>query len=77
MSDDDPGHEIPGAPTCMMYHLHLVGGAHAGVINSFRPYDQLTIQGSVYEAETQGESCLEWVDDWTRKIVLHHRGPDR
>ena len=70
-------HEIPGDEKCTMYHLHFAGGPKDGqVVNSFRPYDKMREpDGSVYGATEEGESCPEWVDDWTKKIVLHYQ-PD-
>lgn len=71
-----PPHVIPGDERCMMYHLHYVGGPHNGEIaNSFRPYHKMRLHdGTIYEADDI-DNCQEWVDDWTRKIVLNFK-PD-
>jgi len=68
-------HAIPGSPEVRMFHLHYVGGALDGTIeNSFRPYDAMRLADGIYAADEQGERCLEWVDDFTRKIILKYRG---
>lgn len=69
-------HKIPGSEGCTIYHLHYIGGPCDGIVcNSFRPYDMMREpDGSLYAADEHGEKCLEWVDDWTRRITLKFRG---
>jgi len=64
--------EVPGSEGCVIYHLHFMDGPMEGTIdNSFRPYDKIIIRGLTYQAKEEGESCVQWLDDWTRKIELY------
>lgn len=60
----------------MIYRLILVGGPRDGQeILSPRPYDALQEPGDhVYVADAEGDACLEWEDDSTRRITLRYRG---
>jgi hypothetical protein len=60
----------------MVYELELVGGPSDGEVSlSPRPYEAIRqADGHVYRAEDVGDGCLIWVDDDTRRIVLHHQG---
>ena len=64
----------------MVYLLNYVGGPNDGRENvySVKPYDGIKEpDGSIYMADEQGEACLEWVDDETRRITLKYRGNAR
>ncbi len=68
--------EVPltGDDGVMIYQLHYVGGARDGsIVNSFRPYDAMKEADGFYVADAEGEACLIWVDDWTRKIQLRFK----
>lgn len=64
--------EVPGDQKTTIYNIHYVGGPDDGMIAaSFRPYHRMVTNGVVYEA-IDPDNCLEWVNDWTYKIVLHY-----
>jgi hypothetical protein len=59
----------------MIYRLYYIGGPHDGEeVISPRPYDATEYRGEVYAATEEGDDCLEWVDDNTRRITLHYLG---
>lgn len=61
----------------MLYELELIGGPHDGETSwSPRPMDclHLLADNTVYRAEQEGEACLEWVGDRTRRITLYFAG---
>jgi hypothetical protein len=60
----------------MIYELHYIGGPMDGQeVLSPRPFDIIVeTDGSAYVADCEGEECLEWVDDETRRITLHYAG---
>ena len=62
----------------VIYLLTYVGGPMDGQeVWSPRPYDAFCEEENhIYRADDEGEACLEWVDDETRRITLRYLGKD-
>lgn len=62
-----------------LYRITLHGGPQDTTSGQdlfcYRPYHQLTIEGSVYVHKGEISDLQEWVDDDTRHIDLYYKEP--
>jgi len=62
----------------IIYQFNYIGGPKGGVTeDKFQPKCRVVIDSSLYEIqEPDTESdYIQWVDDNTRSIDLHYKGP--